>query len=317
MFYPGPYEHDATFTVAAGVYASASGNFTIVPSPSTQTLHFTPGGTATANFTITGLPNFVTIGTMSIPFNCSSIYTGLDGAFSIKVWLLDATPIGGAPGNQVPVWAEILDSACLWSTGLAGPVPCRVACTYGVYGSAGIYDYSQPIYYVATNPQGTVGLYRLKAFLDTFSFFRFVDCQDVAAYFAICNAAIGVPTSLTTVTCRFGPAPNQLGFRTNPLKGVGHGSYTVFDFSFHAQATSDGLDSFDACAAQEYRFNGLNVIAWNNPIPGWSKAMYWQFYGPAQSGAWTWGGLASNLPGLPGNSFIPPEWNSWTVVGLL
>lgn len=303
---PTPYAHGTFISISVVRYSSASGSFTLSVTPAAQPVWFPTNGQCNqVEFTISGLPNFVTLGGLTFDFVCDSDYASLFGNdVGIKVWLTDTAPIGAAPGHQVPVWAEVLDKSCLWCTGLTGPDACRVACTYGVFGSAGLYGSTQPNFYQPVT--NTIGLFRLKLFIDTLQFFRFVDCQDVAGYYSICNSALGVPVSLSKVTA-ISPV-GQAGFRTNPLRGTGWNNYQPFLFAFHAQATSNGADAFDACAAQEKDVGGN---FWDNPIPGWPRASYWQFY------TYFWGGLAANYPFSPGNNFLIPYWDEWTISELV
>jgi len=102
--------HSATLTVSSGTYTTALGSNNLGISASPTDLNFPAGGTADSTLTITGLPNYVAKGTLTIPFTLIG-QTGLSGALGQTVYLTDSSPIG----IQNPVWTNVLDDACAWA----------------------------------------------------------------------------------------------------------------------------------------------------------------------------------------------------------
>lgn len=129
LWNPTLVAHSTKLNLSNFVYESESGTFNLTVTPSSRTLTFPANGQSNiVEFTIQGLPNFVTLGQLSFDLSCVSPYATLYGDPSTKVWLTDATPVGASHGHQVPVWTNVLDDACLWATGQAGPVACREWC---------------------------------------------------------------------------------------------------------------------------------------------------------------------------------------------
>lgn len=126
--------HSTDLVLSDFHYASASGDFALSVSPSSQTLTFPALGQSNiVEFTINGLPNFVTLGDFTFDLSCTSPYAVLSGDMGTRVWLTDSAPLGSSHGHQVPVWANVLEDACLWATGRTGAVDCRWWCTFKLY----------------------------------------------------------------------------------------------------------------------------------------------------------------------------------------
>ncbi|QYK55244.1 MAG: hypothetical protein KF733_09540 [Fimbriimonadaceae bacterium] len=288
--YTGPTEHDAVVTIDPCTYHTASGTFTVMASPSTFNVHFTPGGQATVEFALSGIPDFVTLGDFILPFSCQSTVTGLAGNAGTRLYLTDAKPLGSPYGRQLPVWTNVLEDACRFATGFAGASNVRNKCTYylfwyhcdpGLY-PIFFYDYSTPRFSEVTSvaDEGPVSyrynLTQLFAERTPYNFIVSGDCQDISFYLQICTSSLGVP--LLAIQERADP---NVGFWTNWLCGTGRDAtlltyYQVYDFNFHQHNVVGDL-AFDAAAAQLFSLDGAN---YRNPPMSWpqtpSNSSYWQ-----------------------------------------
>ncbi|MBA3726096.1 MAG: hypothetical protein H0W86_06500 [Armatimonadetes bacterium] len=180
--------HSATLTVSSGTYTTALGSNNLGVSASPTVLNFPAGGEAESTLTITGLPNYVAKGSLTIPFTLIGA-TGLSGSLGQTVYLTEASPIG----IQNPVWTNVLDDACAWALGQTGQMNCRVTTTFGLFN--GYFEYDAAVYHYVVQLPPTSALvfnqkYRLKAFFyDRQSSFPVkVDCQDVSQLLSYCLA---------------------------------------------------------------------------------------------------------------------------------
>jgi|GEM_PF-2195620 len=320
LTYVGPYEHDATVTIPNGAFVSASGPYPAFPSPSSFNVHFTPGGTVSVEFDLTGLPNFVTLGNLLLELNCNSSYTNLNTPIGTRLYLTDSTPLGSPYGLQVPVWTNVLEDACLWATGQTGVVNCRWWCTFKLFHSLVF------VYDTTNTPGGTVvndptyvvwheesdpatRSFRLKQFfIDRGvppSMWVNGDCQDVSTYLQIALSAIGVPGITGQITIP--PFQNSQIWRTNRLCPIGSdailaANYVNYRFGMHQIVSPATISIYDATIAQWMDSSGSS---YQNPPMDWAFGPYWQvdhrptiifgsgFYGQAK------GYLSSPLAGSP------------------
>lgn len=118
---PTSIPHSAPATIT-GTYYSASGTFSV--SSDVKTFVFTAGGSDTQTFTLTGLPNFVTLGNVVLMFSIESEYASLLAGIGTKLYLIEAAPRPSPQGDMVPVWTDVLDDACLWATGQSSMAAC-------------------------------------------------------------------------------------------------------------------------------------------------------------------------------------------------
>ncbi|QYK55246.1 MAG: hypothetical protein KF733_09550 [Fimbriimonadaceae bacterium] len=263
-------------------------------------MHFTPGGQATVQFSLSGIPDFVTLGNFSLPFSCQSIVTGLAGNAGTRLYLTDAKPLGSPYGRQLPVWTNVLEDACRFATGYAGATSVRARCTYNLFWfhedplepwhyPIFVYDPDKPYWCERTQGPNAAAHY-FKFYLTEFfagrtpnNFYVNGDCQDVSFYLQIATSALGVPLKAIR---EFPVAPGYpiqaLAFQTNPLCGVGNdatlpGNYTSFGFNFHQHNSFDN-DTYDAACAQVIDLVGNNYynppIAW--PLETPPQHSYWQ-----------------------------------------
>jgi len=283
---PLEIEHDASLVLQNGSYTTPSGTFSISASPALQIVHFTSGGTATVTLTLTGFPNFVTLGELTLPFTCSSSYTSLGGDLGLRIYQLNAEPLGAGYGLQVPVWTNVLEDACLWATEKSTDADCRWWCTFKLFHSmVFVYDPDNNPVYVKfdTDQHGpAIRFFDLKEFFSDrlsppYSWVN-GDCRDVSNYSMICLSAIGV--SLNTFLAYATPAYSEpQPFITNRLCGIGNdatisSNYSFYDFNFHSIAvTSSPQIVYDATCAQWMDFAGAS---YQNPPMGWGKPQYWQ-----------------------------------------
>ncbi|MCW5940167.1 MAG: hypothetical protein KF884_09380 [Fimbriimonadaceae bacterium] len=296
LSYPGPHEHDATLDIGPGSYASASGALPVAASPATFQLHFTPGGSATVEFDLVGLPNFVTLGNLSLPFQCSSIHTGLGGDLGTRIYLTDSTPRGTGYGNQIPVWTDVLEDACLWATGRTGSPACREYITKGLfYSGYATYNGGLPPEYFKGPTGGQPAAFSLSTW-STNKLFQAVvgDCSDMACYLQIACASIGIYMSLFTHTAySLTPNPHPIGIWTNLLCPIGSDpsvpwNYSQRVWSFHRTASYAG-SIFDACAAPWHHYDSS---IWKQPVWSWPNTSYWQ----NQVFSWYYGLVAGFFP---------------------
>lgn len=277
-------EHDAVLNISDCMYHSASGDYGVSASPSTVTVHFTAGGSATVTVALTGLPNFVTLGNLNVPFVLSSIYTGLGGDVGTRLYLLNASPFSSGYGLQVPVWTDVLEDACLWATSRAGDTDCRWWCTFKLFHSqVFVYDPKHVYYWNVNDSQDPPTVeYKLKTFFQDRASPPYTwvdgDCRDVSSYLMIALSSIGVSikTYWAFATSVYSdPDP----FKTNRLCGIGDDAtvsslYQNFDFNFHSVTYVSGSDQvYDAVVAHWMDSSGSN---YQNPPMGWSLSTYWQ-----------------------------------------
>jgi hypothetical protein len=264
---PVAAEHDATLTVSSGTFVNVlAESWTLSLQASPTTLHFTPYGTAEATITISGLPNLVELGTLQLPFQLTSEYTGLGGAMGTYTYLTHGPPIG----IQRPVWTNVLDDACWWAINQAGPANCSYACTFGLY-------FSQKFFYT-----GKPGLpsswvtekfrFRLTDFFLEEGWHR-GNCVDVSSYLHIANSALGVQSPMVQLR-------NDAGFVTNPICPIGSDptgpNYNPIIWTMHQVCRVQGL-TYDACLALQLDPQGHNYF---NPPAGWTPDNHWQCQAP-------------------------------------
>lgn len=286
--YPDPYEHDATVNLGPCQYYSASGNFPVTASPATFQVHFTPGGSATIEFDLTGIPNFVTLGNFSLPFECTSVHTGLGGNAGTRLYLTDSTPLGSPYGRQVPVWTDVLEDACLWATGQTGTLSCRWWCTFKLYHSlVFVYDPGGGPRYVRWDigQDPPPRLYRLTRFFsdryNSPSGWVNGDCQDVSTYLQIALSGLGVSIETRQLIASW-----PLGFLTNNVCPIGSdstliGNYTgqngnppPYKFGMHQPCfVSASGPVYDPVIAH---WRDLSGAPYQNPPMNWPWPGYWQ-----------------------------------------
>lgn len=279
---PTTVPHSAALVLSDFRYASASGDFVLTVTRPSRTLDFPALGQSNiVEFTIQGLPNFVTLGDLTYDLVCTSPYAVLGGDLGTRVWLTDSTPIGSSHGHQVPVWANVLEDACLWATGRTGTVDCRWWCTFKMYHAlVFVYDPDHPPNYVRwdISQDPPPRAFRLKAFfLDRASPpYAWVngDCQDVSTYLQIALSSIGVSMETRQLF------PNwSLGFLTNNHCPIGSDSteienYAPYSFNFHQTCfVSASGPVYDAAIAQ---WRDLSGELYQNPPMNWSWSGYWQ-----------------------------------------
>jgi len=280
---PLEIEHDASLVLQNGSYTTPSGTFSIGASPASQIVHFTSGGTATVTLTLTGFPNFVTLGALTLPFTCSSSYTSLGGDLGLRIYQLNGEPLGAGYGLQVPVWTNVLEDACLWATGKSTEADCRWWCTFKLFHSmVFVYDFTHPHYVVwndSTDPPSRG--FRLK---DLFvnrgtppNSWTNGDCQDVSTYLQIALSSIGV----SIYTFQLVAAPNYIEttrFKTNRLCPIGSDSafesqYVPWLFDMHQPCLAGEGLTYDATLAHWMDPNGASF---RNPPMAWHLEQYWQ-----------------------------------------
>lgn len=273
--------HSAPLVLSDFRYASASGDFVLTVTPPSRTLDFPALGQSNiVEFTIQGLPNFVTLGDLTYDLACASPYAVLGGDLGTRVWLTDSAPIGSSHGHQVPVWANVLEDACLWATGRTGPVDCRWWCTFKMYHSVVfVYDPSSPRYVEWDQEEDSLDrFFKLKRFfLDRGSSpFDWVngDCQDVSTYLQIALSSIGVSIETRQVVSNW-----QFGFLTNHHCPIGSDStnilnYQPYVFTMHQPCfVSASGPVYDAALGQ---WRDLSGSAYQNPPMNWAWPGYWQ-----------------------------------------
>ncbi len=277
-------EHDAVLSISNAMYHSASGDYPISSSPSSVTVHFTAGGSSTVTVELTGFPNFVTLGNLSVPFTLTSVYTGLGGDVGTRLYLLNAAPLNYGYGLQVPVWTDVLEDACLWATSRSGDADCRWWCTFKLYHSLVFVYYPKSVYYWGIDgaQDPPIVQYKLKQFFidqgsPPLSWVN-GDCRDVSSYLMITLSSIGVP--IQTYWAFATPVANDPEpFDTNQLCGIGDDAtdptlYQSYDFNFHSITYVAGSDQvYDSVCAHWMDTSGAN---YQNPPMGWSLSSYWQ-----------------------------------------
>jgi len=274
--------HAATLVLSDFQYASASGDFVLTVTPPSRTLDFPAlGQSNVVEFTIQGLPNFVTLGDLTYDLARASSHAVLGGDLGTRVWLTDSTRISSSHGHQAPVWANILEDACLWATGRTGAADCRWWCTFKLYHSlVFVYDpYHEPQYVAIDNSQDPpLRSYRLVKFFGDrgappYSWVN-GDCQDVSTYLQIALSSIGV----TMETRRLAPSWS-LGCLKNNHCPIGSDStmienYSPYSFNFHQTCFVSATGPvYDAAIAQ---WRDLTSSSYQNPPMNWSWPGYWQ-----------------------------------------
>ncbi|MGI8923117.1 MAG: hypothetical protein ACR2HJ_03595 [Fimbriimonadales bacterium] len=268
--------HNATLTVSSGTYTTGLGTVNLGVTASPTVLTFPAGGEAESILTITGMPNYVAKGTITIPFTLIGL-TGLSGAIGQVVYLTDSSPIG----IQSPVWTNVLDDACVWALGLAGEDPCRGATTNGMF-------FQGPFRYDPFDSSYTIDNPYLVGFTQQFRLVRFfidreeatgaldVDCRDVSNYVGIMWRALGVSAQWIQLSS------NPSGFRTHPICWIGDDpaysyNYDPYNFNFHQMPIDSGWNVYDAVGAHYFDLQGN---AYRDLAIKWFDLNYWQTPAP-------------------------------------
>ncbi len=235
-----------------------------------HTLNLPAGGTATVFMFVTGLPDVVCKGTISIGVNafCPPI-SGYEGHIN-TLYLTDEAPAG----HQSTPWAEVLDNSCVWADGEVGKVPCLTKCTKGLFNS-GLFSYDLiDCHHIGKDEDSSdYGKFALKEWA-TGQGSNLADCRDTSSFLLLSTSAIGHSGNLVTAYVPGDPVVRK--FHTNPVRAIGTPSYSAIDWNYH-QFFEESSSVYDACAAQYYHFSG--GLYQDVPV-GWPTATYWQTYTP-------------------------------------
>lgn len=235
------------------------------------------GQPLTFTVSFSGLPNYVTKGTLDINVYITDMFGAPYSGEIRDVYFVNSAPVS----PMEPVWAEVLDNACVWARGESSAGPIRAALTRGYYDSGrNVYNPAAYRYTQFSVSAGVPQLCRfyLQAFVDHDGE---ADCGTFNTYLATMACALGCSTNL-----RFAYANlegQRVDFRTTTHKWCG-GAVQYYTFAWHAIAESSLY--YDSCGKQ-ISPGGTYVFA-----DGLELATYWQyvhsrkFFGLVQGYIW-------------------------------
>jgi hypothetical protein len=220
---------------------------------------------------VTGLPNYVTLGWLKTKINISSEAGGIVSTGPTReefVYLTDAQPL--AP-LAVP-WTEVLDDACNWADGQVGDADCAYYSTFGLFFSQK-FAYNSGTYQFPTNWVDENWLFLLTNFVN-YQGYRSGNCVDVSAYLHLSLCSIGADSILTQL---YGGTQYPV-FVTNPICPIGSdpdsppSGYVMLGWSMHQICRAQGA-TYDSCLALQFDPAGA---AYENPPAGWTPDGHWQ-----------------------------------------
>jgi hypothetical protein len=248
---PTEHAHSATLVFSDTKFLSPSGTVPLTFEPASVQLDFPAFGESNVvEVQVFGLPDHVSLGPLTFDLSCQSPHAVLYGdEVGHMLYLLDGKPKGSPLGDQVPVWTDVLDDACLWANGFAVADACRTALTVGLFdcGYAHYNGGNDPNYLFADDGVAT---FRLSTWSWQKLFYMVSgDCRDMACYLQIASAGIGVQTELRIHHAL------TLGasIYTNPVCPIGGDrtdatNYGPRDWNYHCTAWASG-GVWDSCIA--------------------------------------------------------------------
>jgi hypothetical protein len=231
-----------------------------------------PGtGSFTRTITLTGFPTVVCAGdiyaelTVTSP-DCGGILP--DTGPLQHIYRVNSQP---EPPMETP-WTEVLDYSCDFADGKSDSADCTKWCAKGLF-NAGLFLYDASTSRWIEMSGAESGKFKLLAFAGTTTWPAAADCRDVSAFLQLCATSLGCDCTLRQVWT--GQASNGVivPFRTNPIKGIGLGSYTNTVWNFHQVLLLDD-NVYDACSAQQKLWS--DASAYNDVPTGWPQGGYWQ-----------------------------------------
>jgi hypothetical protein len=277
-------------------------------------------GTATINWTATGVPNYLCAGqlALSIKFNLS--YVDIGGSYVNQVALAN-TKLAIVTDNPVDTmqrpWADFAYEVGLWGWGATNQASAHAALVNGIHYSNRHafnrlqYDYTVQNYYFSANPNRQYNIFKMRAFIQDIRMDAVVtgDCKDFAStlgYVLECN---GINSTLTMLRDVNG------GLSTNPMcpaieDSTDINSYSSFNFNFH-MLTKTNLNEISDCSSSY--FHNLSGTTHFNPVHVWLLPDYWQKRIPFNNPYLTVGLCESPNPATLNMTIANIDWQAQTL----
>lgn len=281
------------FVFQSGTWTVAGARLRIpgVPSDTLVPLTVTSGGTVniapfsfgSINVTVSGLPNYVALGTLEIDAKVEGdelLWNTGGYAPWDQFYITYQTPV---EHQEVP-WTEMLGYSCLWALGESSLADVCEEETYGLYwGDVFAYNLGTevvPPNWVETRLTDPNYLkFKLKKLHEDLftSGTQAANCVDVSDFLHLILASQGVDSQLQQLFHVTGNPPEIKAYITQKACPIGSdgsqsGLYFQFKFTMHQQAIpSSGV--CDAALAYECDRSG-NLFM--NPAANWTMTSYWQ-----------------------------------------
>ncbi|MEQ1823708.1 MAG: hypothetical protein ABL949_14460 [Fimbriimonadaceae bacterium] len=283
-------------TVNLGLSVAAPTNF-----------YLQPGQWKDFLLTITGVPNYVSLGKLQLNFRIpiynpfapyQQIAENGTGSFQHFFWifLVDDSP----KRMQQKPWIDLLAVACTWAAGSVGETSVMSNLTDGAHAEAGLYNGSNIRYWITDNPFSATGhLFELELFIADRALgdHPFLQCSDYAGIMSICGESLGISNAPRVVKPNSTywepeqpgdpPIPAHIErthwMRTNKMvqarMSTPHfpgGFYYTADFVFHQVVKVSG-NSYDPTMVFQYDPWGNSNVQPCKAIP---ELTYIQTYSP-------------------------------------
>lgn len=225
--------------------------------------------------TLSGIPNYVTRGTLEVDAEITGQAQWTTGGYAAweGLYVVTSTP----QALQAVPWTDLLDYSCDWAHGEAAPTQVAKKITFGIFwndkgdgntdfeGDEWIYSGSGVWFW---DPYYNV--YDLSKRLGSPSSVN-MDCRDVSGFNLLANSAVGVTASCTKLKEPYSTIV------TNEICPMGSNAsilayYDPIEWTFHQIMTVDTL-AHDAAAAQ---WRNLSGGSYRNPPANWPVLGYWQ-----------------------------------------
>jgi hypothetical protein len=284
---PAVFYREATVTLTEAKYTTPSGVVNLGTGSDGPEIVPPNGGIATFEFNLTGLPNTVSYGLLTLKLSWTALPSG-GGEQGLLCFFVqtEATPVGGSLGWMNPVWTEVARDAGTMAHGVSGSEAVRQALTQRYF--LGMYlIYDEQSVFVDLCPGGPVTsqpLLNLSQYYDNRSnnVDNYGNCEDFAAMMHVLSAAMGLPMEMVRVKAAV-PSPNNdpdIGiFHSNEYTiSLGHtrdDAYFRNTLYFHVVNRAGG-SCYDACYALARDLSGA---VYKFCVPGWNFTGWWQTYG--------------------------------------